>query len=85
MEVNRSSFFGRFTDRVIILSAVLCAFLPSILSFIVEAALVTSLIINSRTRKMIFSCRLCYWLLPIALASIIPPILFEKGDYLRNI
>ena len=78
MEVNKSSFFGRFTDRVIILSAVLFAFLPSILSFIVEAALVTSLIINFRTRKIIFSCKLCYWLLPIALASIIPPIFYRN-------
>ena len=79
MEVNRGGFFTRFNDRVIILSAVLCAFLPSILSFVAEAALVTSLIINSRTRKMIFSCKLCYWLLPIALTSIIPPIFY--GNY----
>ena len=78
MEVKKGGFFDRFTDRVIILSAVLCVFLPSILSFVVEAALVTSLIINSRTRRMIFSCGLCYWLLPIALASIIPPIFYHN-------
>ena len=78
MEVKKGGFFDRFTDRVIILSAVLCVFLPSILSFVVEAALVTSLIINPRTRKMIFSCGLCYWLLPIALASIIPPIFYRN-------
>lgn len=74
MEVNRNDSSGRFTDRVIILTAIICVFLPAVLSLAAEAILTVSMIMYSQTRRIIFSSPLSLWLIPLAPAAIIPPI-----------
>lgn len=78
MKVKSSGFAGRFTDRVIILTAVVCVFLPSLLSLASEAILAAALLICRRTRSLVFSSRLSLWLIPLAPAAIIPPIVYRN-------
>lgn len=78
MEVKSRGFAGRFTDRVIILTAVVCVFLPGLLSLAAEAVLAAALLICRRTRSLVFSSRLWLWLIPIAPAAIIPPIVYRN-------